>query len=268
MPNTETNPQASALDQAGSAIGNAPADPNNFGAAAAGQAESAAGVDYKNLYEELEKRFGSQGQELGEYRSFFEGVAPLLDKLDKSPDLVQAIIAGNVDENLAKAVLEGKLNVGEAKVITQAHTEVKKDLGAKGYEKTSVEDISKMVEERVNAVRTELEGQMKDNEEAHAFEQGVNDFIGRTPDFADYSQAIETWFDAHPEVTDIEVAYYAVKGKLSEGDAAKRAEAEQAEHAKNLALNAGGGNGNVTSFPEGVNPIDVLVASRSNPNVF
>lgn len=266
---TDPNNQGSANDQAGSLIGNAPVNPNNPGGANTGQAGNAAPeVDYKNLYEELERKMGSQGQELGEYRSFFEGVAPLLDKLDKSPELVQAIINGKVDESLAKSVLEGKIQIGDAAAITQAHTEVKKDLGTKAYEKASPEDIAKLVEERVNAVKAEMQGALKESEDARKFEQSVNEFISKTADFANYASEVDQWLDAHPDVTDIEVAYYAVKGKLSEKDAVKIAEAEAAEHAKNLALNAGGGNGSSTQFPEGVNPIDVLVAPRSNPNVF
>ena len=75
-------------------------------------------------------------------------------------------------------------------------------------------------------------------------------------------------FFIHEDVTDIKVAYYAVKGELSENEAAKRASRDQAEYAKNQALNAGGGGGTAGYFPEGVDPADVFIAGRSNPNVF
>lgn len=262
------NNPGSGNDQSGSLIGNAPANPNNFGSTAGQANNSADQVDYKKLYEELEPKIGSQGRELGEYRSFFEGIAPLLDKLDKSPELVQAIIDGSVDENLAKAALKGEINIKTAEVITTAHTEVKKELGTKEYAKTSAEDIAKMVEDRVAEVKKELKLNIDEVEEARSFEQSVNEFIDRTADFADYAGDVERWLDRHPDVTDIEVAYYAVKGQLSTKEAAQRADADRAEYEKNLAANAGGGQGGVSGFPEGVNPIDVLVAGKSNPNVF
>lgn len=260
---------ASANDQAGSAIQTGPTDPNKMiGSTPVGEPTKVQEADYKAQYEELEKRFGTQGNELGEYRSFFEGIAPLLDKLDKSPDLVQAIIAGTVDENLAKAVVEGKVTVGEAKAITQAHEEVKKDLGKKEYEKATPEDIAKLVDERVNAFKDEIRNERKEENDAKAFEQSINEFISNTSDFGDYAKEIEGWLDKHPDITDIEVAYYAVKGKLSEGDAKKQSEINRAEEAKNIALNAGGGAGNSTYIPEGVDAVDALIAGRSNPNVF
>jgi len=63
-------------------------------------------VNKKNINLEeltnLENVITKQGQEIGEYRQFFADVAPLLDKLDKNPELVQAIINGNITPELAK----------------------------------------------------------------------------------------------------------------------------------------------------------------------
>ena len=96
---------------AGSPIVPAPGQPG----APAGQTNTTGGAtgDTKN-YDELVARFGTQGQELGEYRQFFQNIAPLLDKLDQAPELVQAIIDGKVDKNIAQAVMEGRVDVRDA----------------------------------------------------------------------------------------------------------------------------------------------------------
>ena len=68
-------------------------------------------VDASKNYDELAARFGQQGTELGEYRQFFQNIAPLLDKLDQEPDLVQAIIDGKVDSKIAQAVIDGRVDI-------------------------------------------------------------------------------------------------------------------------------------------------------------
>ena len=229
-----------------------------------------AGKSTANLeqLENLEKALGKQGQELGEYRQFFADVAPLLDKLDKSPELVQAIIDGKIDPELVKAATEGKISYKDATDITTAHTEVKKAIGAKEYNNSSPEEIAKLVEEKVAAVRAELTSTLKDSEDIRSFETNVNDFITRTPDFADYAKEIDNWLDNH-DITDIEVAYYAVKGQMSEANAKKLAEQDKAEYEKNVALNAGGGGSRVTYSPEQSERIvDSLISGKSNPNIF
>ncbi len=219
-------------------------------------------------YANLEKVVGTQGQELGEYRQFFADVAPLLEKLDKNPELAQAIIDGKIDAELVKAASEGKISYKEAEVITTAHTEVKKDLGTKKYESASPDDIARLIDEKVSTIRTEMQTSMKESEDIRSFESSVNDFISRTPDFADYAKDIDAWLDNH-DITDIEVAYYAVKGQMSSRDAKKLADQDKAEYEKDLALNAGGGNSRVTySGEDGARMIDTLIAGKSNPNVF
>jgi len=216
----------------------------------------------------LEKLVGTQGQELGDYRKFFADVSPLLDKLDKNPELVQAIIDGKIDTELVKAALEGKLSYKEATVITTANAEVKNDLGSRIYNQTSPEQISALIEEKVSAVKKDMQNSLRDVEDIRNFESNVNDFITRTDDFSDYAKAIDAWLDEH-DITDIEVAYYAVKGQVSERDAKKLAKEDKAEYEKNLALNAGGGGSRVTySGDQGASMIDQLVAGRSNPNSF
>lgn len=223
------------------------------------------GTDYKALYEELETKLGSMGNELGEYRSFFQGISPLLERLDKSPELVQAIVDGKVDQDLAKAVLDGKVTIGEAETVTKAHTEVKKELGKEGYSAADPEQIAKLVEEKVNEVKRDLSKDLKEVEEIRNFEASVNEFVANTPDFQKYAEAISNWIDEH-DTTDIRVAYYAVKGELMEKEAKEVAEKEAAEHQKGNVPPAG--QSGSYYIPEGGEVIDKLIAGRSNPNVF
>ena len=253
-------------DNSGSVIGNAPANPNNFGGSAGQAGQGANQIDYKEIAEGLERKLGTQGKELGDYRSFFDGISPLLNQLDKSPELVQAILDGKVDTNLAKAASEGRISVSDAEIITKANTEVKKDLGNKGYTQASPEDLTKMIEEKVNAAKVEMQGKLKEAEDTRVFEANVNEFIASTPDFADYAKDIDAWLDDH-DITDIKVAYYAVKGQISDREAKKMAETNAAEMQKNMAANFGGGGSRVTHIPEGVDFVDSLIAGKSNPNV-
>lgn len=223
------------------------------------------GTDYKALYEELESKLGSMGNELGEYRNFFQGISPLLEKLDKSPELVQAIVDGKVDQDLAKAVLEGKVTIGEAEAVTKAHTEVKKELGAKGYATTDSEQIAKLVEEKVNEVRKDLSKDLKEVEEIRSFEASVNDFVANTPDFPKYADAISNWIDEH-DTTDIRVAYYAVKGEAAERAEKENEGKEAAEHQKGMVPPSG--QSGSYYIPESGDAVDRLIAGRSNPNVF
>lgn len=252
--------------QAGSPAIAPVSNPNSLGGPA-GQANQGSSADHKAMYEELEKKFGSQGRELGEYRSFIEGITPLLNKLDASPELVQAIIDGKVDSELAKAAMEGKISVQDAQVVTQAHTDVKKDLGKRAYNASSPEDIQRMIEDKVNEARSDIESKVNAADEMRSFERSVNDFIDKTSDFSTYAAEINDWLDEH-DTTDIQVAYYAVKGQVSEREAQRQAKENAAEAAKDIAMNAGGGSSNRTFVPQSSDMIDKLIAGRSNPNVF
>lgn len=241
---------------------NAPAiNPNNPGGAA-GQANDGAQVDYKTQYEELEKKLGAQGSELGEYRTFFQNISPLLDKLDQSPELVQAIIDGKVDANLAKAAYEGKISIADAAAVSQAATEVKKDLGSE-YKGMSPEEINKLIENKANEIRKEFE----EKADLSEFEEKTQRFIASKTDFVEHAPAIDKWLDEH-DVTDVEVAYWAVKGKLSEAAATKKAEEEAGEQQKDMMMNAAGGGVTARYAPDGTSIIDKLVAGKANPNVF
>ena len=251
----------------GSLIGNGTPNLNNLGSTA-GQVPQKESVQIDpEQHKELEGLVGRQGQELGEYRKFFSDIAPLLDKLDKSPEIVQAIIDGNITTDLAKAAIDGKVSISDAKIVSKAHEEVKKELGKEGYQGASPDEITKLVEEKAKEIKGEFQKELKDRDELSAFESGVNDFISRTPDFTKYASEIDKWLDEH-DVTDIAVAYYAVKGELSEKEARKQALIDKAEEEKSGALNMGGGQGNATRIRGDSNMIDSLIAGKSNPNIF
>lgn len=238
---------------------NAPA-PNN---APAGQAETAGGADASKNYDELVARFGSQGEELGQYRTFFQNIAPLLDKLDQSPELVQAIIDGKVDKGIAQAVMEGRVDIRDAAAVQQAAETVKEKLGEEKFNLATPEAIQKLVENEANKIRKEFE----EKADLKSFQEYSQQFIEKTSDFQEYADAVDKWLDTH-DVTDIEVAYYAVKGQMSESNAKKAADDAAAERAKEVMANATGG-GQTSQFAADGSPlVDRLISGRPNPNSF
>lgn len=257
------NPNKTGSGQPGSP--NVPAPSQNNQGAPAGQTPPTGGaVDTKSpAHTELESRFGTQGQELGEYRQFFQNIAPLLDKLDQAPELVQAIIDGKIDKGIAQAVLEDRVDVRDAAAVQQAHDAVKDKLGSK-YEDTSPEKVEKMVEAQVSKFRKEFE----EKADIQSFQDYTQKFIEKTPDFQEYADEVDKWLDSH-DVTDIEVAYYAVKGQMSEAAAKKAVDTVAADRAKEVLSNAsGGGQTNSQLAPDGTPLVDKLIAGRPNPNSF
>lgn len=229
-----------------------------------GQTNSTGGVNGSSeSYEELASRFGTQGQELGEYRQFFQNIAPLLDKLDQSPELVQAIIDGKVDHTIAKAVVEGRVDVRDASAVIQANEQVKTKMGEEAYNLATPEKVAKLVEEQVSKFRKEFE----DKADLQSFQDYSQNFIEKTPDFQEYAGEIDKWLDSH-DVTDIEVAYYAVKGQMSESNAKKTADIVAAERAKDFMTNAPGGGQSAQYSSDGGPIVDSLIAGRPNPNAF
>jgi hypothetical protein len=231
----------------------------------AGQTSATGGdkaADSKN-YDELAARFGTQGQELGEYRQFFQNIAPLLDKLDQAPELVQAIIDGKVDKNIAQAVMEGRVDVRDAAIVTQAAEAVKDKMGKEKFELATPEAVTKLVEAQVAKFRKEFE----EKADLQTFQDYTQKFIEKTPDFQEYANEIDKWLDTH-DVSDIEVAYYAVKGKMSEGNAQKAAEQAAAERAKELVANAPGGGQTSQFSADGTPLVDKLISGQVNPNSF
>lgn len=226
----------------------------------------------KSQYEEATKKIGSQGQELGEYRSFFKEISPLLDKLQEQPDLVEAIMEGKIDSKLAESVMAGKVKIEDATQVAEAHEVLKKELGEKKYGALSASEIEKLVETRVKEHIVQAEKNFKTNisdiESRREFESRVNDFIARTPDFPEYADTIVDWLEDHPDQYDIETAYDAVKGKALAILAKEEAEKGAAEAQKNLASNAGGGSSQGATIVKGTDEvIDTLIRNKSNPNV-
>lgn len=214
-------------------------------------------------YDELMSRFGTQGQELGEYRQFFQNIAPLLDKLDAAPELVQAIIDGKVDSDIAKAVVEGRVDVRDAAAVIAADAQVKEELGKKAYDLATPESISKLVEAQVGKFRKEFE----EKADLQNFQDYTQKFIENTPDFQEYADLVDKWLDTH-DVADIEVAYYAVKGQMSAGNAKKTADLIAAERAKDFMGNASGGTSGAQYTADGTPLVDKLISGQMNPNSF
>lgn len=263
-----SNPQdifSASSGQEGSAS-SAPASSAQAGQAGEGNGTNQ-GQDYKALYEELEKKFGEQGNELGGFRKFFQNVEPLLNKLDAQPEVVQAIMAGKVDAKLASAALEGKVNIADAAIVTEAHAQVKKELGNKEYKNMDSAEIEKMIIEKASEISNNIVStKLGEANSLNEFKQKTLDFVQNAPDFDKYADDITKWLEEHPDQDDVGVAYYAVKG-LKYDEAIKSGNMQAiAEAAKELALNATGGAPQGGQMPNLSNLADRLIAGRSNPN--
>jgi len=225
----------------------------------------------KSQYDELEKKLGVQGNELGEFKTFYKDMGPLLDELDKQPELVEAIIQKKIDKTLVKSILEGKVSVGEAKAVTKANEEVKKDMGDKAYDKADPEVIEKMIASRMEEFRSELKGEVDQTKEElqqerlqREVEKDLDSFINRTPDYKDYADEVLQYIEDH-NLDDIEVAYDAVKGKALAKLSEAGAEKARAEEAKRTATNAGGGHGSRGRAV--TDDVKKYVAVGRNPNL-
>lgn len=225
------------------------------------------GTDYKALYEELEKKFGEQGNELGGFRKFFSNVEPLLNKLDAQPEVVQAIMAGKVDAKLASAAMEGKVNLTDAQIVSEAHTQIKKELGDNQYKHMNSAEIEKLVAEKASEIANSIVNtKMGEAESLNEFKEKTVNFVQSTPDFEKYADDVTKWLEEHPDQDDISVAYYAVKGQKYD-EVLKSGDAELiAETAKELALNATGGGPKGGQMPDNRSIADSLIAPRGNPN--
>lgn len=204
-------------------------------------------------------------KKVADYESFFEGISPLLSKLDANPKLVEAIIADKISPEYAEAALKGELSVKEAQAATAATEAVKREVGEKAFSKMSDDELAKLIDAKVSEQTTAIKNELNDREEMKEFQSYTNEFISSTPDFQNYAEAISAWLDDH-DVTDIRVAYYAVKGELTEKEAREAADKAAADNAKNVLLNAGGGGISSSALIEDKNVIDSLIAPRSSPN--
>lgn len=230
-------------------------------------------------HKELETKLGQQGKDLGdtkkklgEYEDFFEEITPVLQILNDDPELTKAIVAGKISSDLLESLQKGEVSPKEAEKITQAHEDVKKDLGKEGYKEASKEEVEKMVstrlEEEGSKISEQVNKRISESEEKRDFQDGITEFINSTPDFAEHADAVKEWFDEHPAQTDIAVAYEAVKGKSLEGRYKKEEDERAAEAAKDVAANASGGSGQQTGKVSNEELVDKLIGRTSNPNVF
>lgn len=219
----------------------------------------------KSMYSELESKLGSQGQELGEYREFFRSIEPLLNKLEEQPELARAIVDGKIDQDLIKSVSEGRISLGDAETATQAKADVEKRLGNKAGN-VSAEEMSELIAQQIDKLRKETEDTLNKDREMREFESRVEKFISETSDFEQHAAAIHAWLDEHPNIDDIAVAYYAVKGKLSEQEARQAADADTAAQAKQIALMATGGASTATAVVNNEELVDALIQGNTTPN--
>lgn len=216
-------------------------------------------------YKELESKLGSQGKELGDLRNFYDEISPLMEKLQERPDLVDAILKDKISPELIKPVAEGKVSTKDAKEVTKAHDEVKKELGDK-YEKASPEEIKKLIEDKVNDVKKDFEKALSEKDQEKDYEDKIKDFIGSTPDFSEYADDIAKYIQDHPGLLDIKVAYDAVKGIALQAKYKEQEDKDAAELAKNVAANAGGGSGQSTSNLSKEEVLDKLIGKAKDPN--
>ena len=251
-------------------------EPDNSGEGA-GAGESKEKIDLekyvdKTQYEELEKKLGAQGEELGEFRSFIKDITPLMEKLESKDEIVQAILDDKITPELAKAVSDGKVSIDDATKVADAHKEVKKDLGKKEYEKTDPEEIEKLVSEKVDKIVDEkvvvLDKKISDSDNRRDFEEDVKEFVKNTSDFDEYSEKIADFFKENPKQHDIRVAYNAVKGEVLSAKQIKGEETLAAEKAKELAGNAGGGTSQGSTIIQEKDEVDELIGGNRDPNVF
>lgn len=190
-------------------------------------------------YKGLERKLGEMGNKLGEFNQWLEGAKPVLDVLDANPELVQAIVDGKVTSEMAKAALEGRLTVAEARAIDKATEDVKKDVGKTAFSSLTPEQVERLVEEKLATVKTAVEDRFTEAEKMREFEKGTEEFIASKPDFAKYAKQISEWLDKH-DVADVSVAYYAVKGATLDAMSAEEARKAEAEASKAAAMNAMG----------------------------
>lgn len=231
-----------------------------------GDSDGASSISEKQ-YKELEKKLGSQGEELGKYRKLFEDTAPILEKLNDDPDLAKAILDGKIDSSLVKDVVEGKTSQKDAEAVSQANKEVKKEVGEEAYEKMNSSEIEKLIEKKVNEAEEKFSKELDEKERMQEYQKSISDFIAKTPDFAEYADEIDKFVE-QTGVTDIKVAYDAVKGKALQKKYEEDEEDKKAELAKQVASNASGGSSQSSGKISSSDKFDELIGKRKDPNAF
>jgi|GEM_PF-1659165 len=251
-------------------------DKSGFKGTATDEEKSVEESALQKSYKALEEKLGTQGEELGDYRKFFKEISPLLDKLDTQPELIQAIIDGKVDTSLAKAAINGKISIQDAKTVTEAHKEIKKEVGEKKYKELSPEEIEQKITERVSAdvkklgedITKDVKRASKEAEEKKDYSNKIDIFIKDTKDFPEYANDIYKWLDENPNQDDIKIAYSVVKGIALQKKAEELSDESKGEDAKKMASNASGGGSQGTTVTNDKSIVDELIGGKSNPNVF
>jgi cupin superfamily acireductone dioxygenase involved in methionine salvage len=218
----------------------------------------------KAKYDELFTKLGEQGEELGSLRKLFEDTSPLLEKLNASPDLIKAIMDDKLsDENLIKAVAEGKVSIADATKVEKASEAVKAEVGAKELEKMSPEKLSKLIEEKMSGVTKEFKEKISSMEEdklLEKYENKTNEFISSHKDFPEHAVEIHNYMEEH-NILDVEIGYDAVVGKKLQEKMAADSENNAKEEAKNIASNMGGGHSMRGRVISDKKLVDELIAS-------
>ena len=192
---------------------------------------------------------------------------PILDKMDDAPQIVRAISSGKLDANLAQAILDGKLNATEAKAVSQAHEEVKKDLGAKSYAAIDPAELEKRVLDRLTPKLAEMKGELESDRNLREAERTDADFIARTPDFQDFADQILKYVDEHDDADNLEDVYNLIKARAIVASQAEARKLQDSEEAKNAALMAGGGQSQRSGTIKDDKLVDQLIRIGGNPNV-
>jgi predicted DNA-binding protein (UPF0278 family) len=225
----------------------------------------------KSQYAELEKKLGEQGNELGEFRNFFNEIAPLLEKLDADPELTKAILEDKISPELIKAVSEGKVSLETAETVSKADAAVRKEMGEKAYKEANPEEVEARLEKKFNELSDkagkEINKITSQAEEISNFKSSIKDFIGSHADFSLYATDIDNWLKKHPNIYDIEVAYQAVKGIVAEKRESEEKSTKEAEAAKDVAANFGGGASQSTAIQANEDLADKLISKRHSANI-
>lgn len=224
----------------------------------------------KEQYESLEGKLGEQGEELGKLRGYFNDTHEFIRLFDDAPKLVDAIVTGKVNEDLAQKIIDGKVTIAEAeKVQEKAHEEVKKDMGDKKFKDADPELIASLVAEKVaeqiKPVKEEVKGEIESFKELQAEEKKLEEFVKETEDFEDYAEDIIEYYKEHEEA-DIETAYHVVKGRALAKKAAEDKQKRETEEAKNAAARPSSGQGSRTGVIEDEDMIEKFISVPKDPN--
>jgi len=217
-----------------------------------------------------EQKISELGDNKARNEEWFKDNKNWLDPIVANPEIAEALRTGKLDGDLAKGILEGKVTLEEAKAVTKATEDVKKEVGTEKFEGMSAEAASKLVEAEVAKQFISLQKDVDSRFSKQALEDSAvkenSNFIADTPDFADYADDVNQWLDKHSDVWKLEDAYHAVKGRrMTDTEAKKRAE-EVAEEKKRLASNAGGGTSEAGAIANN-SMIDAIFSGNDDANV-